>query len=66
MGPRSAKAAAANEAGSPQFKLTAELERELREAAAEIDRGDCVELTPEQLERCIREGEWPWPDESRD
>jgi hypothetical protein len=38
--------------------------REVLEAIAEIDRGECIELSPEQLERCIVDGEWPWPDES--
>jgi hypothetical protein len=40
------------------------LARELLEAIAEIDRGECIELSSEQLERCIVDGEWPWPDES--
>ncbi len=41
-----------------------DLKRELLEAIAEIERGDCIELGPEQLERCIVDGEWPWPEES--
>lgn len=43
-------------------QFTPDLEQELREAVAEIERGDCIELTPEQLDRCIEHGEWPWPD----
>ncbi len=43
---------------------TLDLESELREAIADIERGDYIELTPEQLERCAVDGEWPWPDES--
>jgi hypothetical protein len=38
--------------------------QELLGAIAEIERGEFIELSPEQLERCIAEGEWPWPDES--
>jgi hypothetical protein len=45
---------------------TAELELELREAVADISRGDCVVLTPEQLATWAETGELPWPDESRD
>ena len=41
-----------------------DLEAELEQAVADIDRGDYVELSPEQLERCEVGGEWPWPDES--
>jgi hypothetical protein len=40
------------------------LERELRQAEEDFARGDYIELTPEQLERCIATGESPWPDES--
>lgn len=43
-----------------------DLESELRQAVADIERGDYIELTPEQLERCAVDGEWPWPDESLD
>jgi hypothetical protein len=48
-----------------EARLSPELEAELLEAMSEIERGDCLELTPEQLERCIVDGEWPWPDEFR-
>ena len=41
-----------------------ELEAELRQAELDFERGDYIELTPEQLERCIATGESPWPDES--
>ncbi|HEY6460342.1 MAG TPA: hypothetical protein VIY73_09330 [Polyangiaceae bacterium] len=43
----------------------AELEAELRQAETDFANGDYIELTPEQLDRCIRTGESPWPDESR-
>ena len=42
----------------------AELEEELRQAEADFARGDFVELTLEELDRCIAAGEWPWPEES--
>jgi len=42
-----------------------ELEAELRQAEADFVSGDYIELTVEQLERCILTGESPWPDESR-
>lgn len=41
-----------------------DLDAELELAVAEIDRGDCIELSAEQLERCAASGEWPWPGES--
>lgn len=41
------------------------LETQLRAALADFERGVYIELTPEQLERCIATGESPWPDESR-
>ena len=51
----------------PQSAIAAssELKRELLEAIAEIERGECIELNAQQLERCIMDGEWPWPKESR-
>jgi hypothetical protein len=45
------------------FQLDPDVEQELREAVAEIESGDFVEVTAEQLERCIVDGEWPWPSE---
>ena len=42
-----------------------ELEQEFSRAMDEFERGDYVELTVEQLERCAATGESPWPDESR-
>lgn len=41
-----------------------ELEGELRQAEADFARGDFVELTIDELDRCIAAGEWPWPDDS--
>lgn len=41
-----------------------DLEEELRQAMADFERGDYIELTPEQLEHCAATGESPWPDES--
>jgi hypothetical protein len=37
---------------------------EILAAEAEFERGDYIELTPEQLKRAIETGESPWPDES--
>jgi hypothetical protein len=45
--------------------LPPDLEDELRSAAEDFERGDYIELTDEQLDRCIATGESPWPDESR-
>lgn len=39
----------------------ADLEDELRRAEQDFERGDFIELTVEQLDRCIAVGEWPWP-----
>jgi hypothetical protein len=50
--------------GTTGLEVLPELGRELLEAIAEIDRGECIELSREQLERCIVDGEWPWPNES--
>jgi len=53
--------------GSPKPKsaMMGDLETELRQAVAEIESGNYIELTESQLERCV-DGEWPWPDESLD
>lgn len=61
-GPEEPSATTASGAQRRTPQLSADLEHELREAIAEIERGDCIELTPEQLDRCIEHGEWPWPD----
>jgi hypothetical protein len=42
----------------------AELEEELRQAERDFANGDFIELTIEELDRCIAAGKWPWPDES--
>ena len=43
-----------------------ELQAEIRQAIAELDSGDCIIVTAEQLERWSETGESPWPDESSD
>ena len=43
-----------------------DLESELRQAVADIERGDCLELTADQLENWADTGELPWPEESHD
>jgi hypothetical protein len=50
--------------GSKATALQAEIQEELRQAEADFARGDFVELTIEELDRCIAAGEWPWQDES--
>lgn len=42
----------------------AELEDELRQAERDIENGDFIELTEEQLDECIASGRWPWENES--
>lgn len=41
-----------------------ELEQELRHAVEEIERGDCIELSPEALDLWADAGVVPWPEES--
>ncbi len=41
-----------------------ELQAEIRQAIAELDSGDCIIVTIEELERWAETGESPWPDES--
>jgi hypothetical protein len=48
-------------ATSPEMTMQAELEEELRQAEEDFARGDFIELTVEELDRCIAEGRWPWP-----
>jgi|HubBroStandDraft_1064217.scaffolds.fasta_scaffold3231563_1 hypothetical protein len=65
MGPSSPrKASVVKPPTASATQASPELKRELLEAVAEIDRGECIELSPEQLELCIVDGAWPWPDES--
>jgi hypothetical protein len=45
---------------SPQAELHAGLEEELRQAEQDFARGDYIELTVEQLDRCSAAGKWPW------
>ncbi len=41
-----------------------ELTEELRQAEADFARGDFVDITLDEIDRCIAAGDWPWPDES--
>jgi hypothetical protein len=50
-------AAAAAEGLSTQ----ADLDDELRSAERDFELGDFIEVTVEQLDRCVAAGEWPWP-----
>jgi hypothetical protein len=45
--------------------IASTLEQDLQSATDDFDRGDYVELSDEQIERCIATGESPWPDEFR-
>ena len=53
---------------SPNVKArpSLDLASELRQAVADIERGDYIELTPKQLESWAETGELPWADESHD
>ncbi len=53
-----------NAAKSLTAPAQAELQEELREAEEDFARGDFIELTIDELDRCVAAGEWPWPDES--
>ena len=54
-------------AAEREVRVSPELEAELVAAMEEIDRGEYIELTREQLDRAAETGEWPWPeDESLD
>jgi hypothetical protein len=57
--------AAARGISSPPSAISSDLEDQLRNAADDFEHGDYIELSDEQLERCIANGESPWPDESR-
>ncbi len=54
--------AAAN--GCEAMTGQAELEEELRQADADFARGDFIDITLDELDRCIAAGQWPWPEES--
>jgi hypothetical protein len=43
-------------------RVSAELEAEILEAMAQEERGEYIELTPEQLDRWVQTGEFPWSD----
>lgn len=49
---------------TPRVKVPPDLVEELRQADEDFKRGDYIELTVEQLDRCIATVESPWPDES--
>ena len=48
------------------MRFPPEVEAAWIQGCAEIDPGEFVTLTPEQLKRWAETGEWPWPDESQD
>ncbi len=47
-----------------ELTTQAELGDELLRAEQDFAQGDFIELTVEDLDRCIAAGEWPWPTES--
>jgi len=49
--------------GVRDVRVSPELQAELVQAMAEIDRGEYITLTFEQLDRAAATGEWPWPDD---
>jgi hypothetical protein len=51
-------------AANPEMMMQAELEEELQQAEEDFARGDFIELTVEELDRCVAAGQWPWPDAS--
>ncbi len=42
-----------------RFRVAPEDEADMAEASAEAERGEGIELTPEQLRRWVETGEWP-------
>jgi hypothetical protein len=56
-------AAASKDRDLREVRFSSELEAELLEAMAQIDRGEYLELTFEQLDHAAATGEWPWPDD---
>lgn len=53
--------AAAN--GFETMDAQAEFEDELRQAEADFACGDFVDVTLDEIDRCIAAAEWPWSDE---
>ena len=56
---------AANSCAAPAEEPT-DLESVIRRGIQEIESGECITVTVEQLERWATTGESPWPDESTD
>jgi hypothetical protein len=48
---------------SPESAIQADLEEELRRAEEDFANGEFIEVTIEQLDRCVAAGKWPWPEE---
>jgi hypothetical protein len=46
-------------------RVLPDLDDELRRATEDFERGDYIEVTVEQLNRCVATGESPWRDQSR-
>jgi hypothetical protein len=43
----------------PRFQAPPEVAADIEAARAELERGEGVELTPEELRRLAETGEWP-------
>jgi hypothetical protein len=46
-------------AETQKFRASSEHQAELREALAQIERGEVVELTEKELRHWVETGEWP-------
>jgi hypothetical protein len=55
---------AAHNVNTPIPASESDLLAEIQSAEVDFERGDYLDLTPEQLARCIETGEFPWPEES--
>lgn len=62
--PRARDVAASAVSGGIDVRVSPELEAEIVGAMEEIDRGEFLELTVEQLDHAAATGEWPWPDDA--
>jgi len=51
-------------ANADEMSLQSDLENEVRQAERDFACGDFVDVTVEELDRCIAAGKWPWPTES--
>jgi len=55
---------ATSTAANDPHGVRAELEEELRQAEEDLERGAFIDITIEELDRCVAAEEWPWSDAS--